>query len=371
MVRNPESKPRISFGDRLRRLRAFGEKTLAIIGMASTAIVGVGCNNSEVNDPNSNITPDTAVTDTQEIPLSPEPHNTEPPSPEMNKKMEIKGLDKFLSDLDQATDFNEKRRSFIEFTNSHANTDSAKLEVDELGRIYTSRENLPETMKKVGEHNAYGINLLFQVYAKLIAEGKLDQAGKVLNDYLDSMTVGQARQDIETFFNEYKEDPQDKDLTMFNLFPLDGSPEKIFEASGREGSYPTQVRNNFNNEDPCSEKGDLTRCNGLNYGSTIPKNQVVYIARDTRLVEITSVVNITSTTKPDDLNYNPSEHQSIMSIHGTWREFYITPVMFSYRTVSKYGNGDVGSEIPLTIDGEDVPAYQVSEIQEAWNRQKF
>ena len=101
MVRNPESNPRSSFANRLRA-------SLAIFGIASTAIAGAGCNNSEVNDQNSNITPNTVATDTRgipstkETPPSPGPRNTEPPSPEKTLDDYLRGS--AITGVDQAAE---------------------------------------------------------------------------------------------------------------------------------------------------------------------------------------------------------------------------------------------------------------------------
>lgn len=201
MVRNPESKPRSSFGD---RLRDFGAKALAIFGIVSTAIAGAGCNNSEVNGP---ITPDTVATDTQEIPPSPEPHNTEPPSPER----EIKDINELVENLEKAKDMNETRATIFKFVNDNID-EKYRLPVDEYGRVPTEDKNSAETAQRFGDWSSEAIRLI----AEVIKYGKLDEETQrtISEKFLDGFTAGFGKSSLEAQLNLIIGDP-DADIGRF------------------------------------------------------------------------------------------------------------------------------------------------------------
>ena len=75
------------------------------------------------------------------------------PSPEVREIPEIEGLDDLLNSLDNAKDTNDLRADFINYTNMHVNSESAKLDIDEFGQIITTDEELPEVMK-ISENTA-------------------------------------------------------------------------------------------------------------------------------------------------------------------------------------------------------------------------
>lgn len=317
-------------------------------------------------------TPDTTSTSQETQDLTPSVEETSSPSPEAREIPEIEGLDNLLDSLDSAKDTNDKRAAFINYTNMHANSESAKLDIDEFGQIITTDEELPGVMKNIGEHSAYSINLMAKSYFKLVDEGRVEEADKMRDAYLSSMAIGSAQRVIYDFFEEYKEYPEERylDYNAFDLFPLDGQPNKIFESTGKDGNYPKLVRNNANNADPCSDEGDLTRCNGLNYGGWIPKYQAAYLAEDGGVNEIMTIVN-TDRVSAEGLNFDPSKKQSLDVVTDRTAKVRVAPVIIDFRGISvPHDYQKQGSPMPFTVNGKDVPAYEIPEIQNAWDNIK-
>lgn len=315
-------------------------------------------------------TPDTTSTSQETQDLTPSVEETSSPSPEAREIPEIEGLDNLLDSLDNAKDTNDKRAAFINYTNMHANSESAKLDIDEFGQIITTDEELPGVMKNIGEHSAYSINLMAKSYFKLVDEGRVEEADKMRDAYLSSMAIGSAQKVIYDFFEEYKEYPEERylDYNAFDLFPLDGQPNKIFESTGKDGNYPKLVRNNANNADPCSDEGDLTRCNGLNYGGWIPKYQAAYLTGDGGVDEIMTIVN-TDRVSAEGLNFDPSKKQSLDVVTDRTAKVRVAPVIIDFRGISvPHDYQKQGSPMLFTINGEDVPAYEIPEIQNAWDK---
>ena len=313
-------------------------------------------------------TPDTTSTSQETQDPTPSVEETSSPSPEAREIPEIEGLDDLLSSLDNAKDTNDKRADFINYTNMHANSESAKLDIDEFGQIITTKEELPGVMKNIGEHSAYSINLMAKSYFKLVDEGRVEEADKMRDAYLSSMAIGNAQDVIYNLFEGYKEYPETKyhQYNDFDLFPLDGQPNKIFESTGKDGLSPKLVRNNANNADPCSDEGDLTRCNGLNYGGWIPKYQAAYLIGD-GVKEIMTIVN-TDRGSAENLNFDPSKEQSLDAVSDRTVKIRVAPAIIDYRHLGYYDGQ--GSSLPFTINGEDVPAYEIPEIQNAWKAWK-
>ena len=309
MVRNPESKPRSSFGDRLRRLRAFGEKTLAIIGMASTAIVGVGCNNSEVNDPNSNITPDTVATDTQaqEIPPSPEPRNTEPPSPEVK----LKGVDELAKTLDNLKDSDNIgaiRGAFSKFIEENS-PEGLKTNPDENGIMYIEDPNDADAVKKIGRQTLYGLKLVFELLSNknIPLENRLSYAEL----YTRVMTAGQAKNVLETITTNIAKDGDKGVWFSWEGYPEEGPsglPEVIAEASM---SDKTKAKNgNTLTTTACrdgSEEDPFTQ-NGANRHGCLPAWLALYVQNNndgySQSVIRVLTVNLMA-SDPADLNHEP------------------------------------------------------------------
>ena len=303
---------------------------------------------------------------------TPSVEETSSPSPEAREIPEIEGLDSLLSSLDNAKDTNDKRAAFINYTNMHANSESAKLDIDEFGQITTTKEELPGVMKNIGEHSAYSINLMLKSYFKLVDEGRVEQADEMRDAYTSSMVIGNAQRVMTSLFEGYEEYPGDRQTyhNAYNPFPLDGQPNKIFESTGKDGLSPKLVRNNANNADPCYDEGDLTRCNGLNYGGYIPKYQAAYLEESGKVTVITTIVN-TDRGSAENLNFDPSKEQSLDAVSDRTVKIRVAPAIIDYREISGPLNyQDQGSPLPFTINGKDVPAYEIPEIQKAWKDSK-
>ena len=317
-------------------------------------------------------TPDTTSTSQETQDLTPSVEETSSPSPEAREIPEIEGLDNLLDSLDNAKDTNDKRAAFINYTNMHANSESAKLNVDEFGQIITTKEELPGVMKNIGEHSVYSINLMLKSYFKLVDEGRVEEADEMRDAYTSSMVIGNAQRVMTSLFEGYEEYPGDRQIyhNAYNPFPLDGQPNKIFESTGKDGYYPTLVRNNLNNAKPCFDEGDLTRCNGLNYGGYIPKYQAAYLEESGKVTVITTIVN-TDRVSAEGLNFDPSKKQSLDAVSDRTVPIRVAPAIIDYREISGPLNyQDQGSPLPFTINGEDVPAYEIPEIQKAWKDSK-
>ena len=303
---------------------------------------------------------------------TPSVEETSSPSPEAREIPEIEGLDNLLDSLDNAKDTNDKRAAFINYTNMHANSESAKLDIDEFGQITTTKEELPGVMKNIGEHSAYSINLMLKSYFKLVDEGRVEQADEMRDAYTSSMVIGNAQRVMTILFEGYEEYPGDRQTyhNAYNPFPLDGQPNKIFESTGKDGLSPKLVRNNANNADPCYDEGDLTRCNGLNYGGYIPKYQAAYLEESGKVTVITTIVN-TDRGSAENLNFDPSKEQSLDAVSDRTVKIRVAPAIIDYREISGPLNyQDQGSPLPFTINGKDVPAYEIPEIQNAWKAWK-
>ena len=347
------------------------EKALKGIATAAALLASVAPL-SACGESYSEPTPDTTSTSQETQDLTPSVEETSSPSPEAREIPEIEGLDNLLDSLDSAKDTNDKRAAFINYTNMHVNSESAKLNVDEFGQIVTTDEELPEVMKNIGEHSVYSINLMLKSYFKLVDEGRVEQADEMRDAYTSSMVIGNAQRVMTSLFEGYEEYPGDRQTyhNAYNPFPLDGQPNKIFESTGKDGYYPTLVRNNLNNAKPCFDEGDLTRCNGLNYGGYIPKYQAAYLEEGGKVTVITTIVN-TDRVSAEGLNFDPSKKQSLDVVTDRTAKVRVAPVIIDYREISGPLNyQDQGSPLPFTINGKDVPAYEIPEIQKAWKDSK-
>lgn len=351
--------------------KSLSKKIMALVGATAFALGAAGCNSESYSEP----TPDATSTSQETQDPTPSAEETSSPSPEVREIPEIEGLDDLLNSLDKAKDTNDLRADFINYTNMHVNSESAKLDIDEFGQLITTDEELPEVMKNIGEHSAYSINLMAKSYFKLVDEGRVEEADKMRDAYLSSMAIGHAQEVIANLFEGYKKYPETKyrQYNAFDLFPLDGQPNKIFESTGKDGLYPKLVRNNLNNADPCSDEGDLTRCNGLNYSGQIPKYQAAYLTGD-GVTEIMTVVNTVDTLRSGSaeyLNFDPSKKQAVDGTADRTVKVRVAPVIIDFRGIggpsSLYKQG---SPMLFTINGKDVPAYEIPEIRNAWENIK-
>lgn len=347
------------------------EKALKGIATAAALLASVAPL-SACGESYSEPTPDITSTSQETQDPTPSVEETSSPSPEAREIPEIEGLDNLLDSLDNAKDTNDKRAAFINYTNMHANSESAKLDIDEFGQIITTKEELPGVMKNIGEHSVYSINLMLKSYFKLVDEGRVEEADEMRDAYTSSMVIGNAQRVMTSLFEGYEEYPGDRQIyhNAYNPFPLDGQPNKIFESTGKDGYYPTLVRNNLNNAKPCFDEGDLTRCNGLNYGGYIPKYQAAYLEESGKVTVITTIVN-TDRVSAEGLNFDPSKKQSLDAVSDRTVPIRVAPAIIDYREISGPLNyQDQGSPLPFTINGEDVPAYEIPEIQKAWKDSK-
>ena len=347
------------------------EKFLKSIATAA-ALLAAAAPLSACGESYSEPTPDATSTSQETQDPTPSVEETSSPSPEAREIPEIEGLDNLLDSLDNAKDTNDKRAAFINYTNMHANSESAKLDIDEFGQIITTKEELPGVMKNIGEHSVYSINLMLKSYFKLVDEGRVEEADEMRDAYTSSMVIGNAQRVMTSLFEGYEEYPGDRQIyhNAYNPFPLDGQPNKIFESTGKDGYYPTLVRNNLNNAKPCFDEGDLTRCNGLNYGGYIPKYQAAYLEESGKVTVITTIVN-TDRVSAEGLNFDPSKKQSLDAVSDRTVPIRVAPAIIDYREISGPLNyQDQGSPLPFTINGKDVPAYEIPEIQKAWKDSK-
>lgn len=347
------------------------EKALKGIATAAALLASVAPL-SACGESYSEPTPDITSTSQETQDPTPSVEETSSPSPEAREIPEIEGLDNLLDSLDNAKDTNDKRAAFINYTNMHANSESAKLDIDEFGQIITTKEELPGVMKNIGEHSVYSINLMLKSYFKLVDEGRVEEADEMRDAYTSSMVIGNAQRVMTSLFEGYEKYPGDRQIyhNAYNPFPLDGQPNKIFESTGKDGYYPTLVRNNLNNAKPCFDEGDLTRCNGLNYGGYIPKYQAAYLEESGKVTVITTIVN-TDRVSAEGLNFDPSKKQSLDAVSDRTVPIRVAPAIIDYREISGPLNyQDQGSPLPFTINGKDVPAYEIPEIQKAWKDSK-
>ena len=83
-----------------------------------------------------------------------------------------------------------------------------------------------------------------------------------------------------------------------------------------------------------------------------------------------TIVN-TDRVSAEGLNFDPSNKQSLDAVSDRTVPIRVAPVIIDFRGIS--GPNDYhkqGSVLPFTINGEDVPAYEIPEIQKAWKDSK-
>lgn len=377
MVRNPESKPRSSFGDRLRRLRAFGEKTLAIFGIVSTAIVGAGCDNSKVNDPNSNITPDTVATDTQEIPStketppSPGPHNTEPPSPEISKEAEE--VNNLINSLEAASSLNERRGLLSVYINNHIDPSLAyQFDSDGIGTM--NKKNSAQTAEELAEWLIAGTSAIAEGST---LEGVSPERGKRLWEALtEAYFIGQAREEMDFAAIGLYEDPKYQTSTKAQFThnshqepgSIPGLSNLVVKGTGLDGDSTLLCRDNFKTTKEYSKRdlfqyglGDSGVDNKYktNFGDC-QISQVMVISGEQAgglsgepLREYTFVLQ----TSQNKNGYNKDPQHNQLVDYSNSNEVYVTPLGVGIRNVVE------GSTI--TRDGQEVNTNSLPEVQES------
>jgi len=377
MVRNPESKPRSSFGDRLRRLRAFGEKTLAIFGIVSTAIVGAGCDNSEVNDPNSNITPDTVATDTQgipstkETPPSPGPRNTEPPSPEISKEAEE--VNNLINSLEAASSLNERRGLLSVYINNHIDPSLAyQFDSDGIGTM--NKKNSAQTAEELAEWLIAGTSAIAEGST---LEGVSPERGKRLWEALtEAYFIGQAREEMDFAAIGLYEDPKYQTSTKAQFThnshqepgSIPGLSNLVVKGTGLDGDSTLLCRDNFKTTKEYSKRdlfqyglGDSGVDNKYktNFGDC-QISQVMVISGEQAgglsgepLREYTFVLQ----TSQNKNGYNKDPQHNQLVDYSNSNEVYVTPLGVGIRNVVE------GSTI--TRDGQEVNTNSLPEVQES------
>lgn len=377
MVRNPESKPRSSFGDRLRRLRAFGEKTLAIFGIVSTAIVGAGCDNSKVNDPNSNITPDTVATDTQgipstkETPPSPGPRNTEPPSPEISKEAEE--VNNLINSLEAASSLNERRGLLSVYINNHIDPSLAyQFDSDGIGTM--NKKNSAQTAEELAEWLIAGTSAIAEGST---LEGVSPERGKRLWEALtEAYFIGQAREEMDFAAIGLYEDPKYQTSTKAQFThnshqepgSIPGLSNLVVKGTGLDGDSTLLCRDNFKTTKEYSKRdlfqyglGDSGVDNKYktNFGDC-QISQVMVISGEQAgglsgepLREYTFVLQ----TSQNKNGYNKDPQHNQLVDYSNSNEVYVTPLGVGIRNVVE------GSTI--TRDGQEVNTNSLPEVQES------
>lgn len=374
MVRNPESKPRSSFGD---RLRDFGAKALAIFGIVSTAIVGAGCDNSEVNDPNSNITPDTVATDTQGIPSTKEtppslgPRNTEPPSPEISKEAEE--VNNLINSLEAASSLNERRGLLSVYINNHIDPSLAyQFDSDGIGTM--NKKNSAQTAEELAEWLIAGTSAIAEGST---LEGVSPERGKRLWEALtEAYFIGQAREEMDFAAIGLYEDPKYQTSTKAQFThnshqepgSIPGLSNLVVKGTGLDGDSTLLCRDNFKTTKEYSKRdlfqyglGDSGVDNKYktNFGDC-QISQVMVISGEQAgglsgepLREYTFVLQ----TSQNKNGYNKDPQHNQLVDYSNSNEVYVTPLGVGIRNVVE------GSTI--TRDGQEVNTNSLPEVQES------
>ena len=301
-------------------------------------------------------------------PDSTESTPTARPTPEEIKKLEFAGLTELVNTiegLDPKKDHNKTRAALIGFINENIKDDSAKIDIDEYGRVYTSKEDIPETMKKVGMNTVQGLSIISKLYGSSVQYDyplqKAD-AEKIMDAYVENFTVGSGRKSLNDLIPSIASYPMNQGNKLFKQLEVGAPLEPIYEAEPKdESSSVIFRRNNLNTTE--GETKDLLRSDGLNWGNGVfayqgffPKGTTKEIPGDT----LTEVVVFARTTKENDptlLNTPATEQQGNATLYETDEGMYITGVIGAIRDVNQ------DSKIPTLVKGQEVPASQVPQIE--------
>ena len=334
----------------------------AAIAIAAGLIGGCGEQNSPQPTYSSSEEANTST------PNSTESTPTARPTPEEIKKLEFAGLTELVSTiegLDPKKDHNKTRAALIGFINENIKDDSAKIDIDEYGRVYTSKEDIPETMKKVGMNTVQGLSIISKLYGSSVQYDyplqKAD-AEKIMDAYVENFTVGSGRKSLNDLIPDIASYPMNQGNKLFKQLEVGAPLEPIYEAEAKdESSSVIFRRNNLNATE--GETKDLLRSDGLNWGNGVfayqgffPKGTTKEIPGDT----LTEVVVFARTTKENDptlLNTPATEQQGNATLYETDEGMYITGVIGAIRDVNQ------NSKIPTLVKGQEVPASQVPQIE--------
>ena len=305
---------------------------------------------------------DPAHTSTESTPMA-------RPTPEEIKNLKFTGLPELVSTiegLDPKKDHNKTREALIGFINENIKDDSARIDIDEYGRVYTSKEDIPETMKKVGMNTVQGLSIISKLYGSSVQYDyplQKKDAEKIMDAYVENFTVGSGRESLrDHLIPSIASYPMNQGNKLFKQLEVGAPLEPVYEAEPKDekGSSVIFRRNNLNTTE--GETKDLLHSDGLNWTSTFayqgffPKGTTPEISGDT----LTEVVVFARTTKENDptlLNTPATEQQGNATLYETDEGMYITGVIGAIRDVSQ------DSKIPTLVKGQEVPASQVPQIE--------
>jgi hypothetical protein len=290
------------------------------------------------------------------------------PTPEEIKNLKFAGLPELVStinDLDPKKDHNKTREALIEFINENIKDDSAKIDIDEYGRVYTSKEDIPETMKKVGMNTVQGLSIISKLYGSSVQYDyplQKKDAEKIMDAYVENFTVGSGRESLrDHLIPSIASYPMNQGNKLFKQLEVGAALTPIYEAEPKdENSYVIFRRNNLNTTE--GETKDLLHSDGLNWTSTFayqgffPKGTTPEISGDT-LTEVVVFARSTKENDPTLLNTPATEQQGNATLYETDDGMYITGVIGAIRDVSQ------DSKIPTLVKGQEVPASQVPQIE--------
>ena len=333
------------------------------IAIAAGLIGGCGEQNSPQPTYSSSEEANTSTPD------STESTPTARPTPEEIKNLKFAGLPELVSTiegLDPKKDHNKTRAALIGFINENIKDDSAKIDIDEYGRVYTSKEDIPETMKKVGMNTVQGLSIISKLYGSSVQYDyplQKKDAEKIMDAYVENFTVGSGRKSLNDLIPDIASYPMNQGNKLFKQLEVGAPLEPVYEAEPKDekGSSVIFRRNNLNTTE--GETKDLLRSDGLNWGNGVfayqgffPKGTTKEIPGDT----LTEVVVFARTTKENDptlLNTPATEQQGNATLYETDEGMYITGVIGAIRDVSQ------DSKIPTLVKGQEVPASQVPQIE--------
>lgn len=357
---NPSGSPEKTALTRRRFLLGAG-----VVATATALMLG-GCGEQQDNPQptySSSEEASTPITD------STESTPTVRPTPEEIKNLKFAGLPELVSTiegLDPKKDHNKTRAALIGFINENIKDDSAKIDIDEYGRVYTSKEDIPETMKKVGMNTVQGLSIISKLYGSSVQYDyplQKKDAEKIMDAYVENFTVGSGRESLrDHLIPSIASYPMNQGNKLFKQLEVGAPLEPVYEAEPKDekGSSVIFRRNNLNTTE--GETKDLLHSDGLNWTSTFayqgffPKGTTPEISGDT----LTEVVVFARTTKENDptlLNTPATEQQGNATLYETDEGMYITGVIGAIRDVSQ------DSKIPTLVKGQEVPASQVPQIE--------
>jgi len=361
MVYNPNN-PSGSSKEIPRRRFLLGAGVVA----TATALMLGGCGEQQDNPQPTYSSSEEASTPTS---ASTELTPTTRPTPEEIKNLKFTGLPELVStinDLDPKKDHNKTREALIEFINENIKDDSAKIDIDEYGRVYTSKEDIPETMKKVGMNTVQGLSIISKLYGSSVQYDyplQKKDAEKIMDAYVENFTVGSGRESLrDHLIPSIASYPMNQGNKLFKQLEVGAPLEPVYEAEPKDekGSSVIFRRNNLNTTE--GETKDLLHSDGLNWTSTFayqgffPKGTTPEISGDT-LTEVVVFARSTKENDPTLLNTPATEQQGNATLYETDDGMYITGVIGAIRDVSQ------DSKIPTLVKGQEVPASQVPQIE--------